>query len=196
VHKKSYYIINGITLYRLVSAPVLLVLVFIGEVDIFKWLLAISFFTDAIDGFLARKFSAASRFGSRIDSIADDATVLAGVVGAFVIKNEFVRQEATLILILLAFYALQTVLALIRYGKISSFHTYLAKIGAVLQGSFLILLFFLSTPPCWLFYIASVVTIIDLIEETILIFLLPKWEVNVKGIYWVLRKKYKKVKGN
>ncbi|MFZ1306482.1 MAG: CDP-alcohol phosphatidyltransferase family protein, partial [Ferruginibacter sp.] len=55
-HKRAWYIINGITVYRIIAAPFLLILLFTGKVDIFKWLLALSFFTDLIDGFLARKF--------------------------------------------------------------------------------------------------------------------------------------------
>jgi hypothetical protein len=57
------------------------------------------------------------------------------------------------------------------------------------QGSFLILAFFLPDPPEVLFYAAVAVTAIDLIEEIILVFMLPKWQVDVKGIYWVLRGK-------
>jgi cardiolipin synthase len=82
-------------------------------------------------------------------------------------------------------------LAFVRYGKISSFHTYMAKLAALMQGSFLILLFFLQEPVYVLFYIAFFVTVIDLIEEIILVLLLPVWQTNVKGLYWVLKKKHK-----
>ena len=54
-HETSYYVINGITLYRLASAPVLLLLAFTKSLDLFKWLIAYSFLTDAIDGPLSRK---------------------------------------------------------------------------------------------------------------------------------------------
>ena len=30
---------------------------------------------------------------------------------------------------------------------------------------------------------------IDLIEESILVFLLPQWETDVKGLYWVMKRK-------
>ena len=56
MQKTSYYIINGITIYRIAAAPVLALLIIYGNKDVFKWMLAISFFTDAIDGFLARRF--------------------------------------------------------------------------------------------------------------------------------------------
>ena len=31
----------------------------------------------------------------------------------------------------------------------------------------------------------------ELMEEIILVILLPAWETNVKGLYWVIRKKRK-----
>jgi cardiolipin synthase len=85
-------------------------------------------------------------------------------------------------------YMLQIVLALIRYGKISSFHTYAAKIAAISQGIFLILFFFLPQPLFILFYLTAVITILDLAEEIILVIILPQWETNVKGLYWVIKK--------
>ncbi|HEY9177561.1 MAG TPA: CDP-alcohol phosphatidyltransferase family protein [Flavipsychrobacter sp.] len=191
MQKPSYYLINGITAYRLVAAFFLTYLVFTEQVDIFKWMLAISFFTDAIDGFLARWYKVTSIMGARLDSIADDLTILVAVFGVVRLRPEFVQQELVLIITLVALLVAQTIMALIRYGKISSFHTYLAKIAAVLQGSFLILLFFLSEPPLTLFYIASLVTILEIAEEMILVIILPEWEANVHGLYWVLKDKKK-----
>jgi CDP-diacylglycerol--glycerol-3-phosphate 3-phosphatidyltransferase len=191
MHKRSYYVINGITIYRVAAAALLLFFIIIHKPDVFKWLLAVSFFTDAIDGYLARKYKVTSTFGSKIDSLGDDLTILMALIGVAVMKTSFLREQSVLIVVMLVLYLLQNVMAFIRYRKITSFHTYLAKAAAVLQGSFLILIFFLPKPPLFLFYAAAVVTILDLIEETILVALLPKWETNVKGIYWVLRKPLK-----
>jgi phosphatidylglycerophosphate synthase len=191
VSKTAFFIINGITLYRVVAAPVLLVLIFTKQLDIFKWLLAVSFFTDLIDGFLARKFNVTSVIGSRLDSIGDDLTVAAGIVGLFVFRYDFVMKELFLISGLLALFIIQIIFALVRYRKISSFHTYLAKTAAVLQGTFLILIFILPEPFYYLFYAAVIVTTADLIEEIILVVILPVWKVNVKGLYWVLKGKEK-----
>ena len=188
VNKNSYYIVNGITLYRIIAAPVLLLLIINHRQDIFKWLLAISFFTDAIDGFIARRYKVTSRLGSTLDSIGDDLTIVAAVTGIFVLKPEFVRQEATPIILLLALFLLQTILALIRYRRLSSFHTYAAKIAAILEGIFL-LLFFFDRPVGILFPITTVAIAIDLVEEIILAILLPNWETDVKGLYWVMKRK-------
>jgi CDP-diacylglycerol--glycerol-3-phosphate 3-phosphatidyltransferase len=186
---KEYYLVNAITAYRVISAPVLMVLALTGNLAIFKWLLPISFFTDSIDGALARKLHVTSVFGSKLDSIGDDLSFLAALVGIFAFKLDFILANLVMIVPLLGLYLFQAVYALFKYGKITSFHTYLAKTAAISQGFFLIFLFLLPQPIYWLFYTALAITMLDLIEEIIILYLLPTWETNVKGLYWVLKEK-------
>ena len=188
-HKRAWYIINGITLYRVIAAPFLLILLFTKHYDIFKWLLGVSFFTDLIDGYLARKFKVTSILGTRLDSIGDDLTVLVGLIALFVLKLEFIKQHIIILIILLALFLVQTTYAFIRYRKMTNFHTYLAKTAALLQGVFLILVFFTEEPSLILFYAAIIVTMLELTEEIILVRMLPQWQANVKGLYWVLKNK-------
>lgn len=187
-HQLSYYIINGITVYRVLMAPVLTVLLFTAHINWFRWLLVISFFTDSIDGFLARKFKVTSKFGSKLDSIGDDLTVFAAFIGLVVVHTDFVKAHwlplATLFLLFLS----EMAYAFSRYGKPTGFHTYFAKAAAILQGVFLILAFFITPPMSWLFYLTVSVTALQLIEELVLIRLLPQWTANVRGIWWVLRR--------
>jgi phosphatidylglycerophosphate synthase len=185
--KISYYIINAITLYRLVSAPFLLVLAITGQLILFKWLVAFSFLTDAIDGPLSRRYGVTSVFGSRLDSIADDATVLVSTLSLWIVYPEFVRQEWTVISILFALFAVQTIAALIVFKKVTSFHTYLAKTAAVVQALFFILKFFDFGPAVIAFYVASFITGTQLLEEIVLVFVIPEWRANVKGLFWVLK---------
>jgi phosphatidylglycerophosphate synthase len=185
----KFYIINAITTYRLVMAPVLMWFAFEGNLDYFKWLLIISFGTDAIDGFLARKYKVSSVSGAKLDSIADDLTVVAALIGMFAFRPEFAKSEVITFVILLILFVIQTLLALIFYRKLTSYHTYLAKLAAVLQGVFFILFFLLNEPLYPLFYAAAIVTGLQLIEETILILYLRQWQADVKGLYWVLRKR-------
>jgi phosphatidylglycerophosphate synthase len=188
-HKQVWYVINGITLYRVIAAPFLLVLLFTKQYEIFKWLLGVSFFTDMIDGYLARKFKVTSILGTKLDSIGDDLTVLVGLIALFVLKLEFIKQHIIILIILLALFLVQTTYAFIRYRKMTNFHTYLAKTAALLQGVFLILVFFTEEPSLILFYAATIVTMLELTEEIILVNSLPQWKANVKGIYWVLKNK-------
>lgn len=188
-HKQVWYVINGITLYRVIAAPFLLVLLFTKQHEIFKWLLGVSFFTDMIDGYLARKFKVTSILGTKLDSIGDDLTVLVGLIALFVLKLEFIKQHIIILIILLALFLVQTTYAFIRYRKMTNFHTYLAKTAALLQGVFLILVFFTEEPSLILFYAATIVTMLELTEEIIIVNSLPQWKANVKGIYWVLKNK-------
>jgi CDP-diacylglycerol--glycerol-3-phosphate 3-phosphatidyltransferase len=129
--------------------------------------------------------------GARLDSIGDDLTVVMGVIGLFVFKWEFISRHYTWLIVIFVLFLVQAISALVRYGALTSFHTYLAKIAAVLQGSFLILAFFLEEPLDILFYLAVIVTALDLLEEIALTYVLPKWKENVKGLYWVLTRKEK-----
>lgn len=183
--KTGFYIVNAITLYRLVAAFFLLYLVITRQLELFKWMLAASFITDAIDGFLARRWQVVTEIGSRLDSIADDLTVLVAIIGMFVFEPQFVQNQMPLILFLTTMYLLQLALAFIRYGKPTSFHTYLAKVAAAMQGVFLVLLFFVPQPIDGLFYAAAAVTFLDLVEEVLLVLLLPTWKSDVKGLYWI-----------
>lgn len=189
MQRTSFYIINSITLYRLLASLLLLFFILENDREAFKWLLLLSFFTDAIDGFLARWFRVTSILGSRIDSIADDLTILMAIIGLLVWKPEFIWQEHILIFVLGALYLIQLTLAIYRYGSISSFHTYTAKVAAVFQGVFFLLVFFLPEWPSLLFYLAAFATILDLIEEIILVLLLPQGRTDVKGLYWVLKQR-------
>lgn len=187
----SFYLINAITLYRLVATALLVYLALSGQLDLFKWLLAFSFFTDMIDGTLARKFKVVSVLGSRLDSVADDLTVVVAFVGMFIFRHGFLEQNIVTISILFTLYLVQMGTALVKYHKLTSFHTKSAKLSFLLQGCFLILIFFLPDPPMVLFYAAVICTAIQLTEETIMIWLLPKWKSDVKGLYWVLRDRKK-----
>ncbi|QTE40487.2 CDP-alcohol phosphatidyltransferase family protein [Mucilaginibacter gossypii] len=181
---KVYRVVNLITFYRLVAAPLLLFLLLTGQFTVFKWLLALSFFTDAIDGWLARSFKVISLLGARIDSVADDLTILVAILGILLYRPGFLRGEWLLVGGMTLLYVMQNCMALIRYGKLTSFHAYAAKVAAVLQGVFLVLVFFLPEPVAFLFYLTAVLTIIDLAEEILLVLILPQWQANVKGLYW------------
>lgn len=188
-HKQAWYIINGITLYRVIAAPFLLVLLFTGNYELFKWLLALSFFTDLIDGYLARKFNVTSVMGTRLDSIGDDLTVLAALIGLFVINPAFIKAHKAELIILFIVFLAETGFAFYRYGRMTNFHTYLAKLAALLQGVFLLVAIVFDEPNLVLFYAAAGITLIELVEEIIITAVLPDWQTNVKGLYWVLKKK-------
>lgn len=184
-----YFLVNGITIYRIVAAPVLLVLIFFNLFPIFKWMLAVSFLTDAIDGYLARRYNAISVLGARLDSIADDLTIAMAIIGIVWLNFHFILAQWIWIALLILLFLVQAGLAFKRYGKMTAFHTYTAKVAAVVQAAFIISFFFTPAPLLWLFYLCALLTALDLLEEILLITQLPVYKLNVKGLYWVLKKK-------
>lgn len=188
-HSKTFYIVNGITIYRLSAAPVLFGMVLMHEVELFKWFLLLSFSTDAIDGFLARRWKVTSATGARLDSIADDLTVMVATVALFISQTKFVFANASWFIVPLILFVVQMIIAFAKYGKITSFHTYAAKVAALAQGLFLLSAFFFEQPNYYLMIAAAVVTTYDLVEEIILALLIKEWITDVKGIWWIFRKK-------
>ena len=188
--KKSlaYYVINGITWYRIAAAPLLLALLLSGPPVWFKWLVGLSFFTDLIDGVLARWFRVNSSWGARLDSIGDDLTVLITTGGLLMQRPELMTEQWEWLLPLLLLFLVQTGFALYRYRRISSFHTRMAKLAAFTQGLFLLTFYFFDTLYYPLFYIAVIITMLELVEEIILVGWFKKWTTDVKGLYWVWKK--------
>ncbi|MFM7645941.1 MAG: CDP-alcohol phosphatidyltransferase family protein [Sphingomonadales bacterium] len=184
----AYYLVNGITLYRVVAAPLLLGLLLSGPPDWFKWLVGLSFFTDMVDGVLTRMFRVNSALGARLDSIGDDLTVLITSAGLFMMRPKFLSEQIKWLLPLLLLFIVQTALALYRYKRITSFHTRLAKLAAFAQGIFLLSFYFFDRLYNPLFYAAASITMLELVDEIILVAWFKEWTTDVKGLYWVWKK--------
>jgi CDP-diacylglycerol--glycerol-3-phosphate 3-phosphatidyltransferase len=192
---KNFNIADWFSFYRIMAVPLLLALIWFGERTWFTWFLLISYSTDAIDGFLARKLKITSARGSQLDSLGDQITLAIGLVGLLVFETDFIKTNALLIFIVFLPYLLQMVIAYRKYGKTTAFHTYLAKLSALIQGVFILWLLFFG-PVYWLFYTMIILGVLETFEEIALIFMYDKWVKDVKGIYWALKDKRRLQNGN
>jgi len=185
---RKFNIADWFSFYRIAAAPLLLLFVFLDHRGAFTWLLLISYSTDAIDGFLARKLNITSSRGSQLDSLGDQITLGIGIIGLFSFETDFMLKNLWLIVLAFVPYLIQMVLAYRKYGKATAFHTYLAKISAVTQAVFILWLLFFG-PLYWLFYITIILGLIETAEEIALIFIFDTWVDGVKGLYWGLKDK-------
>lgn len=185
---KNFNIADWFSFYRIAAAPVLLLLIWYDQRLIFSWLLLVSYSTDAIDGFLARRLKITSPRGSQLDSFGDQITLITGLLGLYFFETDFILSNLTVILIAFIPYSIQMVLAYIKYGKATAFHTYLAKSSAVMQSAFILFALFFY-PENVLFYIMIGMGILETLEEIILIFMHDSWTSDIKGIYWAYRDK-------
>jgi cardiolipin synthase len=179
---------NALSVVRILAAPVLIVLAATGDEAAFTWVLVPALLTDIADGLIARMFRLQSKLGALLDSVADTLVLFTSVYGIGVFHPDVLRGHAVAAAILLGAWLLENVAALVRYGRLSSFHTYLSKVAGYLLGIFIGVLFVFGFQE-WLLYAAVVASVLGNCEEMALLALLPEWRADVGGIWWVLRER-------
>jgi CDP-diacylglycerol--glycerol-3-phosphate 3-phosphatidyltransferase len=173
---------------RALAVPVLLVLALEEQRVAFTWVLIPALLSDIFDGWIARAFALESKLGAALDSVADSLMLFVSVYGIWVFHPEVIREHAWLCGVAVGLWALEDVLALARYGRLSSFHTYLSKVVANLLGFFIGWLFLFGFEP-WMLYLAAGTSIVASLEELALLRVLPEWRADVRGLWWVLRER-------
>ena len=173
---------------RAAAVPVLLVLALQGRETAFTWVLIPALLSDIFDGWIARTYGLESRLGAILDSVADSLMLFVSFYGIWVFHPEVIRGHAWLCGIAMGLWVLEDVLALVRYRRLSSFHTYLSKVVANLLGFFIGWLFLFGFEP-WMLYLAAGTSIVASLEEIALLKVLPQWRADVRGLWWVLRER-------
>jgi len=177
---------NALSAARMLAVPVLAVFAALGRETAFTWVLIPALLSDIADGLIARIYGLESRLGAMLDSAADTLLMLVSLYGLWVFYPEVITGHAWLIGTAVALWVLEDVLALVRYGRLSSFHTYLSKIVANLLGFFIGWLFLFGFQP-WMLHVAMGASILASLEEIALVARLPKWRADVRGLWWVWR---------
>jgi phosphatidylglycerophosphate synthase len=182
------YVPNLITLARVLMAPVLAWLAASGHEMAFAWLLIAALASDLADGLVARMFHLGTRFGALFDSVADVLTLSVATYGIWIFHREVLRDHPVACGAVIGGGLMVCIAALLRYGRIASFHTYVAKATAYVLGFFLATLFLFGFVP-WLFAATVALSVLGSIEELALIWYLPRWRTDVRGLWWVLRER-------
>jgi CDP-diacylglycerol--glycerol-3-phosphate 3-phosphatidyltransferase len=171
---------------RIAAAPLLVVLAVNGAERPFTWVLIPALLSDIVDGYLARRLGLTSVLGAMLDSIGDLLLFLVSVVGIWCFHPDLLLQHRVAGLLLVTLWVGEPLVAIARYGRVSSFHTYASKVAAYLLG-IMIGVLFVWGPSTPLLYTAVAAGVVASVEELVLIGLLPSWRANVRGLYWVLR---------
>ncbi|NJD31622.1 MAG: hypothetical protein FIB04_07025 [Gammaproteobacteria bacterium] len=173
---------------RLLAVPVLLALAIGRRETAFAWLLIAAMLTDIADGWIARRYRLETTIGAFLDSVADWTLTLVWIYGIWVFHRHVMTDHALLCGAAAGLWLLEDAVALVRYGRLSSFHTYLSKIAANALGIFIGVLFVIGYYP-WMFHLAIGLTILSSLEELALLAVLREWQSDVRGLWWVLRAK-------
>jgi phosphatidylglycerophosphate synthase len=156
----------------------------------FQWLLVACMLSDILDGSIARTFDWTSRLGAILDSTGDLLVQLIAIGGLWMFFRETVVAHRVPVLIVVSLYLAEVVIAVFRYGRISSFHTFLVRVAASALGIFLLSLFFWRYVD-WIFYPSIGLGILAYSEELLIVLLLAEWTPDVGGLYraWNIAKR-------
>ena len=182
---KEFSVAYYFTLSRLLLSPFSILLILLDKEKWFAVFILVLFATDMVDGSLARFKSSVSTKGARLDSLADFHTIIFTTIGSLYFQYQFFSNHVCVISFTIIFYFLSIFLGFSRYGKLPSFHTYLSKFSGLLLVYLFWNLFFWELNEN-IFIVILAVLWISIFEEIILIFLLPNWRSDVKGLIWVL----------
>ncbi len=184
VDKNIYSIPNLLSLLRLALVPVLVVAACLNEGQLFLLLLGICLLSDMLDGYFARKLQQVTEFGARLDSWADMATYAMMILGLNLIWPTIFDQQFLYLVAATLSYVLPVVVALVRFSSFPSYHTWGAKLAAVLiaPAFYLLVLYDEQT----FFRLVIVFHVLVAMEEIAITMLLKKPKTNVASILTIL----------
>lgn len=190
--KKTFWTIpNILTLYRILIFPLIIYWIFTGRENLVGIFIAISLFTDWLDGIIARAFKIQTELGAKMDSWADMGTYICAFLTIYTFRWQEFKPHMFIGYLFLAFWLLSYIIVFARFKGLIGLHTYLFKTTGYIQGAFIIILFLFGFYP-WFFYLAMSVGILACLEEIVIIFLLKEPRTNVKGLYWLISDRRKK----
>jgi CDP-diacylglycerol--glycerol-3-phosphate 3-phosphatidyltransferase len=184
--EKIWNLPNAISMYRLLSFPFLLYLVFTGNESLFATLLCINLVSDAVDGIIARTFKLQTEFGARLDSLADWGTYILAFVGIYNFKMPDHGNDFWLLYPFIGLIVFYNLLSFFKFRRMPSLHLYSTKMGGYFQGIYFFGLFAYGyyAP---IFFFAMIWGWLSSIEEIIILIRSKELRSNVKGLYWILK---------
>lgn len=172
---------NLLSLLRLLATPVLLWFAWHGLHDAFLWLMFAAWFTDALDGWLARRLQQCTALGARLDSWGDLAFYSALSLGAWWLWPERLRAEGAAVVVIIVSYLLPAIIGFLKFRQLPSYHTWAVKVAAVVTavGVSGLLLFDYA----WPLRLAALVCAYAALEEVAITCKLRTLRSNIRS-YW------------
>ncbi len=174
---------NFLSGFRLVAAPFLVYLAWTGRPNLFIALLIISLFSDAIDGFIARRLNVASELGTRLDSWGDLATYLTVPLCAWWLWPEIIKREAFFVLVVVGAYLAPLIAGFVKFKRLPSYHTWAAK-GAAVAMSFSVIILF-TADIAGFFRVAAIFQALVACEEVAITIRLSEWQCNIPSFWHI-----------
>ena len=178
---------NFLSILRLALTPFLLATAWFQHPYPFLAILIFAFILDAIDGPIARRLHQVSKLGSKLDSWADFFVYIVFVIGACLLWPEIIMRELVFILLVVTSIVLPVLTGLIKFKKLTSYHTWMVKLAAVSTAPTAIWVFIGG--PALPFHIATAICVVAGLEEIVISIVLKEPYSDVRTLWHVLKKK-------
>lgn len=176
---------NLLSAIRLACVPVLLALAWAGRPLAFLLLLLAAVLSDAVDGWLARRMGTTSPLGVRLDSIADYAVYVTVPLGGWWLWPELLAREAGWFALVVVGYALPGAVALVRFRRLSAYHTWSAKLAVATLSPAVLVLF--AGGPAWPLHVGAPLALAAGLEQTAITLLAPRPRDDVPSVFHAWR---------
>lgn len=183
----------ALTIFRICSAPVLMVLAAMGNERFFLWLAIAALLSDVLDGALARRLGASSETGRLLDSWADLLIATVSFAGATLLWPDTMREEAVYFALVLAALVIPNAWGLLRFRRLLGYHTLSAKASGVVLAVSAVLLFTGLTPLP--FRIAAFIELAVAAEYIAISVIVPGWTGEMKSVWHAWRHRRHDVDG-
>ena len=172
---------NVLSGFRILAAPILLMLAWHGETELFLVLFALGLLSDVLDGRLARSLGCESEFGAKLDQWGDFALWGVLPLAAWWLWPGIVAREAGFVALALVCMLLPTMIGYAKYRAVPGYHTWSVKIGSALMaiGAVLLLIFDLA----WPFRVAASFQLVCALDEVGITLLLSECRHDVPSVF-------------
>jgi CDP-diacylglycerol--glycerol-3-phosphate 3-phosphatidyltransferase len=179
---------NLLSSTRILIAPLMFVLAFLGLETWFLAALIFSGFTDVLDGLLARKLNMITPLGAHLDSWGDFTIYSTMAICAWILWPEITQRELLYYTLILFSFLLPALIGRVKFGKFTGYHTWSVKIAVFVTFVGYVLLY--AEIAAWPFMLASILCVYAGLEEILITFILREERTDVRSIVAALR--YKK----
>ena len=177
---------NILSVSRIVSAPIMLIVSLYGLSNVFLVIFLVAFISDGLDGFIARRFNCESEVGGRLDTWGDFAVFSLLPFCAIILWPEKVLQEMAYILGAVVSIIIPIAYGIVKFKEFISFHTILSKISLFMLGVSTLVMFVFD----WhlLFKIAVFIQIVSGFELVLIVHNVKIYKSNIKSIFNLIEK--------
>lgn len=176
---------NVICVLRILGAIPLVWAAHGGHRQLFLVVLVLILLSDWVDGTLANVLDQRTELGARLDSAADAVMYAAVALSFWWMEGDVVREHVGWFLGVLGSWLVSAAVALLRFGRMPSYHTRAAKVSWLVAGTVAVawLLAGLTRPVPW----ALGLVVLTNLEAAAIGLVLPGWRADVPSVVSALR---------